>query len=107
MKRSLIILAAIATPAMLFAAPPRKKQKQKRERAAPEQPVAPDHPAPSPKETPSASNSWHTWTATGGQQLEAKFKALENGIVTVQDKDGRTVRFPAARLTPADQQFAQ
>ena len=31
--------------------------------------------------TPSASPSWHTWTASSGETLEAKFRALENGIL--------------------------
>ncbi len=56
---------------------------------------------------PSASFSWHTWTASGGEKLEAKFRALENGIVTVEKKDQVLARFPVARLSAADQSFAQ
>lgn len=57
--------------------------------------------------TPSASPSWHTWTASSGETLEAKFRALENGILTTEKKDQSLVRFPISRLSAADQAFAQ
>ena len=57
--------------------------------------------------TPIASNGWHVWTASSGQKLEAKFKALENGIVTVEQKDQHNVRFALSRLSEGDQQFAK
>lgn len=60
-----------------------------------------------PNTSPAASSSWHTWTASGGEKLEAKFKALENGIVTVEKKDKKLSRFALVRLTPADQAFAK
>ena len=104
MKLALILTAAIAAPFVLQAAPPEKK-KNKKERPAAEVPAAPDRPAASV--TPSASNPWHEWTASGGEILEGKFKALENGILTVESKDKRTVRFPLARLSPDDQKLAQ
>jgi len=51
--------------------------------------------------------SWHVWTASSGEKLEAQFKALQNGIVTVEKKDQRTVRFALSRLSVADQRFAE
>jgi len=106
MKRSITLLAAVlvATSIAIHAAPPKKKNK--RNRPAPAESVSAT-PVPPPEETPSASNPWHTWTASSGEKLEAKFKALENGILTVEAKDGRTSRFPAARLSASDQKLAQ
>lgn len=56
---------------------------------------------------PKASFSYHVWTASSGEKLEAKFKALENGIVTVEKKDQGLTRFPLTRLSAADQAFAK
>jgi len=107
MKLTFLLLAAIAAPLALQAAPPFKK-KNRKNRPAAEQPSVPaDHPAAPPGETPAASNPWHNWTASSGEKLEAKFKALENGILTVESKDKRTVRLPLARLSAADQKFAR
>lgn len=78
-----------ASSLVLMSAPP------KGEKAA-----EPDRPAPS------ATRSAHLWTASGGEKLEARFLALENGIVTVQQGDGRKVRFPLSRLSEEDRQFA-
>ena len=97
-----IIIALLAVPFVLMAAPPVKKKNKKNRPDAGEPAVPADRPAAPPV----ASNSWHEWTASGGGKLEAKFKALENGILTVESKDRRTVRFPLARLTPGDQEFA-
>jgi hypothetical protein len=58
-------------------------------------------------QVPAASISWHFWTASSGEKLEAKFRALENGIVTVEKRDQKIVRFPIARLSAADQEFAK
>ncbi len=102
MKRSILIFSAAlgATSVVLFAAPLGKKGKKRQPDPAAEEAVV-------PAEKPAvASSSWHTWTASGGEKLEAKFKALENGIVTVEQQDKRNVRFPLARLSAADQQFA-
>jgi hypothetical protein len=54
-----------------------------------------------------SASAWHIWTASGGEQLRAKYKASENGIVTVEQEDRRTVRFPIARLSEEDQKFVQ
>src|SRR5204862_2994994 len=35
------------------------------------------------------------------------YLALENGLLTVESKDGRTFRFPLSRLGEADQKYAQ
>jgi hypothetical protein len=51
--------------------------------------------------------SWHLWTASSGEKLEAKFKALQNGIVAVEKKNQLIVRFPLSRLSEADQRFAE
>lgn len=85
----------------LVAAPLGKKKGKGRPDQQPEEVAVPADPSPSP------SLSWHTWTASGGEKLEAKFKALENGIVTVEKKDQKLARFPLTRLSPADQAFAQ
>ncbi|HEX2746695.1 MAG TPA: DUF1549 domain-containing protein [Verrucomicrobiales bacterium] len=110
MNRSLLLFAAaslLAAPAILTAAPPLLKKKKNRpnavEKAAA---VPPNHEAAAPEETPSASNPWHTWTASAENKLEAKFLALENGILTLESKDGRTFRFPVSKLTEPDQKYA-
>ena len=67
----------------LLAAPVAKikgKGKGKANRAVEEAILPPDS-------TPTASLSWHIWTASGGEKLEAKYRALENGIVTVEQKE--------------------
>lgn len=107
MKRtlSLTICFLCSLGVMLMAAPQTKgkgKGKGKgKKRAALEEVTLP------PDLTPKASLSWHTWTSSDGQDLEAKYRALENGIVTVEQKDKRLVRFAVARLSPEDQAFAQ
>ena len=84
----------------LLAAPVAKiKGKGRTNRAVEEATLPPDS-------APAASLSWHIWTASGGEKLEAKYKALENGIVIVEQKDQRNVRFPISRLSAADQKFA-
>lgn len=63
--------------------------------------IAPDN-AASP-----SGNAWYSWTASSGEKLKARFRALENGIVTVELEDKRNVRFPLSRLSAEDQKFAQ
>lgn len=107
MKPHSCLLAAVfaVIPVALHAAPPAKK---KGERAAKGQPAAAaDRPAAAPVAPTLASSPWHTWTASGGEKLEAKFVGLENGILIVESKDKRTVRFPVSRLSVADQKLAQ
>ena len=103
MKRTFflfVIISALSTLAVV-AAPVGKNKGKGRASAASEEAALPeDH-------TPTANFSWHTWTASGGEKLEAKFRALENGIVTVEKKDQVLARFPIARLSAADQSFAQ
>lgn len=103
MKRSSFFVssALVATSVVLFAAPPGKKGKNRQVDPVAEAPVTP------PVKAPAASSQLHTWTSSGGEKLEAKFKALENGIVTVEQADKRITRFPIARLSAEDQQFAQ
>ncbi len=103
MKRSSLLVgtALFATSVVLFAAPPGKKKKNRQA-----DPVA-EAPAEPPVKVPTASSGLHTWTSSSGEQLEAKFKALENGIVTVEQADKRITRFPMVRLSAEDQQFAQ
>ena len=87
-----------ATSVVLSAAPPGKKRKNR---------LVAEEPATPPDNAPASPGSWHVWTASSGAKLEAKFKALENGIVTVEQKDKRTMRFPLVRLSAEDQQFAR
>jgi Protein of unknown function (DUF1549)/Protein of unknown function (DUF1553) len=102
MKRSILCLGTtlLATSVVLFAAPAGRKKNRQAESKA-------EEPATPTAKAPSASTQWHTWTASGGEKLEAKFKALENGIVTAEKRDKQTVRFPIARLSIEDQKFAQ
>jgi hypothetical protein len=101
MKRTPFLLCAILvmTSVAMEAAAPGKKGKTRRAMAK-EVAVPAD-------QVPAASISWHSWTASSGAKLEAKFRALENGIVTVEKRDKKIVRFPIARLSVADQKFAQ
>ena len=100
MKSSFLFASAILmTSGALLAAQPGKKGKNR-----PAAPVTQE--AAVPADQP-ATGVWHIWTASSGGKLEAKFKALENGIVTVEQKDKRIVRFPLVRLSAEDQQFAQ
>ena len=93
-------ITLVATTSALFAAPLGKKKARREARAqAMEEPIPQDKPASGP-------NAWHVWTSSSGQKLEGKFKALENGIVTVVRKDQSNVRFPVTRLSAGDQQFA-
>ncbi len=103
MKRSSFLFTAIftMTSVALFAVPPGKKAKRREAEAAVSNSVAPVQATATP------SLSWHAWSASSGEKLEAKFRALENGIVTVERRDQRIARFPIARLSKEDQQFAQ
>ena len=90
--------------ALMAASPSKSQEKGKgkgKKRAAAEEVTLP------PDLTPKASISWHTWTSSNGEALDAKYRALENGIVTVEQKDKRLVRFAISRLSKADQAFAQ
>ncbi len=103
MKPTFILLGTLSIlSSIACAAAPDGKKKGKNRADEPSQKEE------SPVQTPpKASSSLHTWTASGGEKLEAKFKALENGIVTVETKDKRLARFPMTRLSAADQAFAQ
>ena len=103
MKPSILLTGAIliCTSLAISAAQPGKKGRKRQAQAETERSVIP------PEVVPDPSKPWHQWTASSGEKLEAKFKALENGIVTVETRDNRTVRFPLTRLSVADQQFAQ
>ncbi len=72
---------------------------KKNQRAQEETPIAPDA-------TPASSKVPHFWTSSDGRKLEATFKTLENGIVTVEGKGGLKSRFSITRLSAQDQQFA-
>lgn len=100
MKRTFLLLVSLCALGSLaaWAAPPGKK---KGNRMPKEEAVLPADPSPR------ASFSWHSWTASSGEKLDAKFRALENGIVTVEKRDQRLARFPLTRLSAADQAFAQ
>ena len=103
MKPSILFSCAIliTTSLVISAAQPGKKGRKRQVEAETERSVVP------PEVVPDPSKPWHQWTASSGEKLEAKFRALENGIVTVEKRDTRTVRFPLTRLSVVDQQFAQ
>jgi hypothetical protein len=110
MKPSAIILfaALVLMPVALHAAPGARKKNAKRNKAAAEQVALPaDHPASAPAAPSLASNPWHTWTSSGGGTIEARYKALENGILIVETKDKRTARFPISSLSVGDRKLAQ
>lgn len=88
----------LATSVVLVAAPEGKTFNSQLKAA--------NEPTTTAVKTPSASAMWHTWTAFSGEKLEAKFKALESGIVTVEKRDQHIARFPIARLSADDQKFA-
>ena len=99
MKRFRLLHIAVFTSASaLFFATPAEAAKKDR-KGSEEKPIAPDAKPASTKEP-------YFWTSLDGVKLEAKFKAFENGIVTVQGMDGRNFRFPVVRLSAEDQQFA-
>jgi hypothetical protein len=86
-----------ATTLALLAAPTKEKRRGK----------MPEPTAPEDRAAPVTSKASHLWTSFGGEKLEARFLALENGIVTVEKADGRKVRFPLVRLSEEDRQFAE
>ncbi|MEO5917561.1 MAG: DUF1549 domain-containing protein [Luteolibacter sp.] len=98
MKPFTFLSAAVVTASAVFFAVP-AEAKKKNGNAPKETPVAPDS-------TPASSKDPHFWTSSDGEKLEATFKTFENGIVTVEAKDGRKLRLPVARLSAEDQQFA-
>jgi Protein of unknown function (DUF1549)/Protein of unknown function (DUF1553) len=99
MKRfPLLHLAFVALASTVFLSAPAEAAKKRRKGGA-EKPIAPDA-------TPASTKEPYSWTSSDGVKLEATFRTLENGIVTVEGKDGRKWRFPVARLSAADQQFA-
>lgn len=104
MKRPLLLITAVlaAAPLALMAAPAGKK-KNKRQQAALQEPAAPQ---PTASERPGRPDEWRTWTSGVGTTVEAKFVALESGILTVETKDARTIRLPVAKLVPPDQKYA-
>ena len=86
---------------LVTAAPVGKAKGKARKKAGMQEAVLP------PDSIAADPAAWHFWTASSGEKLEGKFKALQNGIVTVERKDQRTVRFPLSRLSAADQRFAE
>ncbi len=103
MKPTIFLLGILSIlSSIALAAAPDGKKKGKNRADEPSQRA--ELPEPT---SPKASSSLHTWTASSGEKLDAKFKALENGIVTVETKDKRLARFPLSRLSTSDQAFAQ
>jgi|LakMenEpi03Aug12_release.lakeMendotaPanAssembly.Ray.scaffolds.fasta_scaffold35278_3 hypothetical protein len=93
---SMLVFSSISS----IAAPFNKKWKDREDELNGKKPLPAD---PSPTSAP----EWYTWTASGGEKLEARFKALENGIVTIEKRDKTLARFPLNRLNEADQKFAE
>ncbi len=94
-----ITLAGISCLCCLVIAAPEKKGKKKKDQAK-EESLPADN-------TPRATFSWHQWTSSGGETLEAKYRALENGILSIETKENKIMRFPLARLNQEDQRIAQ
>lgn len=115
MKRLAFTIAAstalIALPTMLSAAPGkfRRRQQQQQAPVAPPTPaVAPAAPAipeakPMSQELPSP---WRTWSDAQGRQIEAAICSLAGNLLTVQTREGQTLRLDLAALVPADRIFA-
>ncbi len=103
MKRTFILLGTLSlfSPIAMAADAGGKKKGKSRDNESSKEAVLPVEPSSKP------SPSFHIWTASSGEKLEAKFKALENGIVTVEKKDKRLARFPLDRLSESDRTFAQ
>lgn len=101
MKFSILIAGTVLIATSLFVFAAQLGKKGGKRQAAAEQAAVP------PEVMPDPANPWHAWTASSGEKLEAKFKTLENGIVTVEQRDKRIVRFPLAHLSAEDDQFAQ
>ncbi len=93
----LSVAVAASVSALIFSTPAEAAKKGRK--GVEEKPIAPDA-------TPASTKEPYLWTSSDGVKMEATFKALENGIVTAEGKDGRKFRFPVARLSTADQQFA-
>jgi hypothetical protein len=102
MKRTFFLISSVLafSSIALFGAPANKKKQDREKELSDKKPLPADPSATSAPE-------WYGWTASGGEKLEAKFKALENGIVTVEKKDKTLARFPLNRLSEADQKFAE
>ncbi len=105
MKRPILFLtfASLVATSLFVTAAPGKKNKRARQQE--EIPAVPPPPPTAPG--PVTANPWHAWTASGGEVLDGKFLALENGILTVEGRDGQASRFPIVRLSAADQEFAR
>lgn len=103
--RSLILLFTVAALPMAIDAAPKEKKRAKRQNAPAVVPA--DHPPSAPVAPSLASSPWHVWTSSVGSRLEAKFIALENGILVVETKDKRTIRLPLSSLSAADRNLAE
>jgi hypothetical protein len=54
-----------------------------------------------------ADDGMRTWTdAKGKFKIKAKFRALENGVVTLEKEDGSELEIDLKKLSAADQKFA-
>ncbi len=56
---------------------------------------------------PAQNSDLRTWTDDQGRMVEAAFGGLENGVVQLVTKDGKSVPFPLERLSEADRSFVQ
>lgn len=55
---------------------------------------------------PDVSSPWHVWRDSQGRSLEAAFCSVQDGICTVQSRDGQVYRLNLEMLTPSDRLFA-
>ena len=102
MKRTFFLISSmLAFSSIALVAAPFGKNKQNRENGLNEKKPLPAEPSAT------SAPEWHNWTASSGEKLEAKFKTLENGIVTVEKRDKTLARFPLDRLSEADKKFAE
>jgi hypothetical protein len=80
-------------------------KKKNRRKLEAEQATTPAAETAKPIQDP--ASPWHAWSDGQGHTLEGKFKALEYGLLTVEDKAGAMRRFPITKLTAEDRKFAE
>jgi hypothetical protein len=101
--RLTLVALLVTLPCWSLAA--EKNKKNRKNRPVAEQPATPAAETVKPIQDP--ASPWRSWSDGQGHTLDAKFKALEYGLLTVEDKAGMMRRFPIAKLTVEDRKFAE
>jgi SLA1 homology domain 1, SHD1/HEAT repeats len=60
--------------------------------------------SPTVAESPQDFRTWHD--TSGSFSVDAIMLSVQDGIVVLQKKDGKTIRVPIAKLSPADKKYA-